>query len=305
MEALLLFDQDTFRPILQEVRPNSDFQPTLEMNAERARFLGTTAQGVYSFAADRIDLQRAWREDPLPPLPYTLVPARGLQPMVEWGRAAWIREAWREGGAVAPAAYAEWADALARLGSFMGGLEEGSSVSPSAWEAWAASFETAEHSLHWGTAGWTHPDFWPRVQAFLDREEPPDPVRAAVDLMHGVGSFDWEKASVAAEILVPRVARGETWLRATVLLDAAVLAHLKTGRVEAARRALESLVPRTGRASWNARNRLLTRWVEDAGEGSGWAVAPRAPADLTDDDPELPVSPADEARPDETRPRSP
>lgn len=263
MASLALFDETTFRPLLSRGIPsNSDFRPILDLGAERARFLGHRADGLFSLAANRLDLRRMLAEDVQPPLPFRIPPARGLAPLQNWGRGAWLRESVAAGGGVAPVPYPEWTSSLLSLRNFLGQMSEGEA--PGSWLEWASAFDRAERELHWGTSGWVDASFYGSVYAYLDRTEAPPEVRAAVDLLHGVSLFDWEKAAGAADALLGRVAAGDRWVRSTVLLDAAVVSYLKLGRPNDARRALVNLRNRTGRASWNARSGILEALVEAA-----------------------------------------
>lgn len=277
MAALLLFDEDTFRPVLdQGVTANSDYDPILDLGAEKARFLGRQAEGLFSLAANRLDLRRMLSETRQPSLPFKLVPARGLEPALNWGKGAWLRGSMAAGGGIAPLQYLDWTASLVSLRNFLGEMRDGEV--PRSWEDWASAFDRAERDLHWGTSGWVDSTFYRGVYAFLDRGDAPRQARAAVDLMHGVSLFDWEQAALAADVLVGPVALGERWVRPTVLLDAAAVAYLKVGRPEDARRALEQLRPRTERASWNVRDRILAAHVAAALVGSTGPVSGRAPA---------------------------
>jgi predicted membrane-bound spermidine synthase len=113
MASLLLFDETTFRPLLDRgVSTNSDFRPVLDLGAERARFDASRAEGLYSLGVSRVDLARLLRSEPVGPRDYHLVPARGLSPALLWGRAAWLRSARAAGGGIAPEAYPGWQDVL-------------------------------------------------------------------------------------------------------------------------------------------------------------------------------------------------
>jgi hypothetical protein len=105
--------------------------------------------------------------------------------------------------------------------------------------------------------------FYDAAFDFLDATDAPPTARAVVDLMYGVNSFNWERSASAADVLVARVAAGERWVTPTLLLDAAVLAYVKTGRPDAARTTFRTLVESTQRETWNLRNRLLEAYIDD------------------------------------------
>jgi hypothetical protein len=121
-----------------------------------------------------------------------------------------------------------------------------------------------EANIHWGTIGWVDTTFYREVYDFLDRTDAPPPARATVDLMHGLSMLEWDRVASAADLLVSRVAVGEAWVDPGTLLDAAVLAYVRTGQPEAARDALDALGSQTGRAPGNLRDRLLNALVTEA-----------------------------------------
>jgi spermidine synthase len=268
MESLLLFDETTFRPLLDEgVRPNSDFHPILDLGAERTRFDQSNALGAYSMATSRVDLPRLLAGGDAPPLSYERVPAYGLPPAVAWESAAWLRGAEAAGGGTAPEDFPEWQSSLVRLEAFL--TTSGQDQQLGAWPQWAAEFRAMEAALHWGTVGWTDTMFYRRVHDFLDRAQAPAEVRAVVDLRESLSLLDWDRAAAAADLLVPRVQAGERWESVDVLLDVSVLAYLRTGRPTAARNAYARLAPLTGRPSWHLRNRLLDAMIAQAERAAG------------------------------------
>jgi hypothetical protein len=132
------------------------------------------------------------------------------------------------------------------------------------WQIWATVFAMTEAIIHWGTIGWVDTTFYREVYDFLDQAAAPAPARAAVDLWHGLSRLEWDRVAAAADVLVSRVAVGEAWMDPASLLDAAVLAYVRTGRPGAARLALDALEPRSARAPGNLRDRLLHALVAEA-----------------------------------------
>jgi predicted membrane-bound spermidine synthase len=263
MDALFLFDETTFRALLDRgVRPNSDYRPVLDLGAERARFEQERALGTYSFGVSRVDLARLLKDERVAPVDYYPAPSYGLEPALLWARAAWLREAKAAGGGIAPEAYPEFQNALSELGSFLALVRASAVTTP--WDSWSATFDRVESSLHWGTIGWVDTTFYREVDEFLERAGAPEPARAAVELKRGLSLLQWDRVATSADMLAPRVAFGERWVDPGTLLDAAVVAHLRTGRPAAARQALDMLRPRTGRAPGNLRDRLLDAMVSEA-----------------------------------------
>jgi hypothetical protein len=268
MEALLLFDSGTFRSVLdQGVRVNSDFDPVLDLGAERTRFDQTAAVGAYSFGVSRVDLGRYLAGRRLEGHAYATPPAYGLASAILFERGNWLRGAVEAGGGIAPEEFPEWEEELIHLQTFF--LLTGSSVQLGRWDTWAYGFIRAENALHWGTTGWVDPTFYRNVYDFLERGDAPPEARAAVDLMHGYALGDWPRVAEAADELVDRVALGGRWVPADLLMDVAVLAYLEAGRPAAALSAIERLAPLTPRGVDNLRTRLLRALAEEAAGAAG------------------------------------
>jgi predicted membrane-bound spermidine synthase len=267
LEAQFLFDETTFRPVLNRgVQPNSDYRPVLDLGAERARFDQTRALGLYSFGVSRVDLTRVLREERVGPGAYHPAPSYGLEPSLLWARAAWLRGV-RDGGVgTVPPEFPEFENALVDLETFLALTRAESALA--GWDRWAAGFDRVEASIHWGTTGWVDTTFYREVYDFIDRVQAPVAARAAVDLKYGLSLFDWERVASAADVLVGRVAFGEQWVDPAPLLDASVVAYLRTERPDAARAALARLGPLTGRALGNLRDRLLVSLLLDAEEAA-------------------------------------
>jgi hypothetical protein len=264
MEALLMFDENTFRSILDAGVPvNSDYRPMLDLGAERTRFDKTFAEGAYSFATSRVDLARYLSGEARDLHPYATPPAYGLAATVLAARGDWLRDAVAAGGGIAPEEFPDWQEELVHLQTFL--LLAEASRPIGTWEVWTAGFVRAENALHWGTTGWVEQNFYRNVLEFLDRADAPPEARAGVDLFHGYGLGDWERVAAAADVLVTRVAGGEQWLAPDLLMDLAVIGYLEVGRPDAAAHALDVLAPKTRRAPWNLRNRLLRSLITSAG----------------------------------------
>jgi hypothetical protein len=191
------------------------------------------------------------------------VPARGLEPAVLSGRAAWLRSVIDAGGGISPEDFPAWQSSLVSLRLL---LELAREDERDEWPQWLGAFARSEADIHWGTSGWVDTTFYRQVYDFLERASAPEHVRAVVDLMHGFSLLEWERVAAAADLLVQRVAAGEGLVDSATLLDAAVVAYLHTGRADAARRTLDLLRPRTGRGSDHLRERLLDAWVSEAEE---------------------------------------
>jgi hypothetical protein len=267
MDALSIFDQDTFRPILDgTVEVNSDYDPVLDLGAERARFEKSSAEGAYSFAVSRVDLQGHAAGRMKAPASYALPPAYGLVAAVLTERGAWLRGTLEAGGGIAPEAFPEWQDELVHLQDFLT-MASDSAAPLVGWPYWVGAFLRAENGLHWGTSGYVDPVFYGIAYSVLDGADAPEPARAVVELMHAYALTDWARAAAAADILLARAALGELWVPAGLLLDVAVLAYLETGQADFARSAVDHLAPQVGRPEGDLRMQLLEASIARAING--------------------------------------
>lgn len=262
MEALFLFDQGTFRRVLDgAVTVNSDFRPVLDLGAERARFEQSAAQGMYTFATSRVSLQHYIAGLPQTLHEYAVPPSYGLSAAVRTERGAWLRGAVQAGGGLAPEEFPGWDADLRHLQTFFVPHE---GPPPAGWQIWAAGFVSAENALHWGTSGWSDSTFYGRVYDFMDRQQAPDTARAVVDLMHGYAEGDWVRSAAAADLLLAPVSAGRLWVPPDLLIDVAVLAYLETGQPRQAEAVLDLLERDDGLPTWNLRSQLLRAMARDA-----------------------------------------
>jgi hypothetical protein len=262
METLFLFDQNTLRPLLEaEGHPNSDFFPTLDLQAERARFERRSARGVFSLASSRVNLARIRSGLGAPPFTHRTVPARGLLPLMLAERGAWVRSAvWAPGLSAPPEGHPDWFDDVVGIRTLVTTPPDDD---PAAWEGWARTFMLAEGALHWGTWGWVDPEFYTRIDRLLETGNPPPQAVATVQLMRSHALADWEGAAQASDVLIPALDTGGQWVSPGILLDIAVVSYLETGRPDRALDALDRLTRRTGRTDEDARIRLLRAWAEE------------------------------------------
>jgi spermidine synthase len=263
MNALLLFDQNTFGPLFDSgVTQNSDFHPILDLGAERTRFEQSIAEGFASLVNSRVDLAAHISGRAREPHPYEIVPAYGLTPVVMTERAAWLRAVLASGGGIAPEEFPDWQPHLVNLENFLSISTPGTAIA--SWEAWLSGFFNTEASLHWGTSHWVAPGFYPRLRDFLDEGARAEVV-AAVSLMESYQLRDWAGVAAAADVLVGPVTAGERLVPPDVLLDLAVLSYLEIGRPDAARSALDALTSLSTLPIDNVRHQLFRELIRADG----------------------------------------
>lgn len=262
LDALLMFDSSLMRPLVEGIRPNSDFRPILDVGAERARFDRSYARGIRDLATSPFDWVRSVRGVVLSGREYEPVSARGLEPAVLRARADWLREALESGGGIAPEEFPEWQTELVHLGTFLATLESGET--PVSWMAWSADFVRADAALHWGTSGWSEPTFRRRVGDYINAVEPPDEAAAVVALIEAFRGYRWDDAADAASLLVAPLVGGEPWLGPGELLELALISYLHAGRAGEARDAIRTLAPLTNWAPTELRLRVATALLAEA-----------------------------------------
>jgi predicted membrane-bound spermidine synthase len=257
METLRVADSRSLTPLVRMAStPNSDFYPTLDLNAERTRFMKTEAEGFIGLASGRvnfaamIDGRRNGPGDP-----YAVV--TGVPRLQAMATAAGLQTGdSRAGPDVAViAARKQMLDAEMALGK-----------APASWPVWVRSVAWIEEGVHGGMAGTVDAPFYASLYAFLDRTHAPAPARAAIDFLHGLATWDYAQAARAADPLLAEAEKGDLWLDGDQLRDGAVIAKLAVGDRAGARGAFRSLISRSARGTTDLRTRLLYSYIADTSD---------------------------------------
>jgi len=266
LDRLRFASAASLRPLLETVRRvNSDYDPVLDMGAERTRFLRLSAGGVRALGTERFDIAAALdgRTVGFGSGSATAVPdvprAAGL---VVGARLRARRDT--PGATVVPdAGIDSYAYRVQRVTA-----ESRGSRPPSDWDKWLAEALAVEHMLHFGTAGVADERFYADVRAFARRAGAPAPVRDALDFHHGLAAWDWREVLDASSRLVPTSRTRARPVSSELLRDGAVVAALKLGDAARARRLLAELTPRGDPAdlAFRLRTRLLAAHAADVRE---------------------------------------
>ena len=257
LESLLLFDHRTLGPLLERWPANTDARPLLDTRAERARFLGGGADGLFSFADHPVNLTRILSRVRFAPLPYDPPPVIGIAPVERRAIAGWLARVGRS-GQTPP--FEWWDPAVAGLTAFERGLEEGPPVD---WGEWLRQFVLVEGVLHGRAAGWSDAMFYDNVADYIAEHDAPVTVRGSVALLEGLRTLDLPRASAAADALRLTERDAPQLLPSSVVLDAAVAAYLGSGEMSKAHAAFRAQLQRSGRSSNDIRNLVLGALVED------------------------------------------
>jgi len=254
METLRVADSRSLTSLVRmAATPNSDFYPTLDLNAERTRFMKTDAEGFIGLASGRVDFAAmidGRRNGPGDP--YAVV--TGIPRLQAMATAAGLRTGdSRAGPDVAQlAARKQMLDA-----------EMAFDKAPADWPVWVRSVAWIEAGVHGGMAGTVDAQFYASLYAYLDRVHAPMPARAAIDFLHGLATWDYAQAARAADPLLAEAAKGEVWLDPDQLRDGAVIAKLAIGDRTGARAAFRDLISGSARSVTDLRTRLLYSYIAD------------------------------------------
>jgi len=254
METLRIADSRALDPLVRSSGVvNSDFYPTLDLNAERTRFMKSQANGLGGLAASRVnfaamvDGRRNGIGDP-----YAVV--LGVPRLGAMAVAAAARTGDRRAGAEASIVASRRQIVEAEMSS---------GKAPVDWHAWVGAIESVEEGLHGGMAGVVDTAFYASLRKYLAQTNAPENARASVDFMHGLAAWDYTEAARAADPLIAAAARGDLWLDGDMLRDGAVMAKLATGHRTEARAVFRLLISRSARDITDLRTRLLFAYIAD------------------------------------------
>lgn len=265
MNATWLGDRRTLGPLIGRFpRPNSDFFPHLDNGAERAKYLGEQASGIFGLSHERFDVTAPFIGRRVAPASFTRAPAPEIPRLYNLALGATLRD---------PAAYLpsdtipdddKRSTALYRERVWR--LELAGRTAPGDWRVWIQRMADIDHDRYGGTTGYADEAFYAGIGRFLDRTGAPSQVRAVVDFRHGLSGWDFPRAVRAAEPLIAAALDRKSWLPPDELREGAVVARLMTRDTEGARRAFEALAPLTRRPAGDFRTALLSAYIQTAQE---------------------------------------
>jgi hypothetical protein len=231
---------------------NSDFYPQLDLRAERARFLGVEALAFTSMQSDRFVLADAMAERVIRPLGLWRAP---LSHARFDAQAKSVQMRGDDSTAVLVGVRA------AQLRDARLGLELASDRPPPDWPLWFAELLQVERDRHQGTMGVVDAAWYAQVERYLARQRAPDGAQSAWRLLRAAVTYDWPAAAAEVRTQIAERDRGRAWLPPSLLLDAAVLARLRTGDMPGAQAAFARLRDAAGRTPDDVRTRMLEALV--------------------------------------------
>lgn len=257
LDALRIVGGATLAPLTRgSGGANSDFYPTLDLGAERSRYLQEGAMGFVGLSGDRFGLATLLEAKRFGAPDATYSVLFGV-PRLE---------------AMALGARVLRGDFTGATGPQLGAAERArivelmlASIAPPVnWHVWVEAVRETEETRAGGRVGVADTAFYDAVSRYVARQSPPAEVRAAVAFLHGLASLDYDEVVTAAKPLVDAALRGDLWLPGDVLRDGAVIALLRTGDVRDARFVLDALRNASSRTANDVRGQLLTGAVRDA-----------------------------------------
>ncbi len=246
---------------------NSDFYPTLDLGAERQRYLRRSARGFVGLTAARFDVPAVLRQAPRPRATDTLAPVSRIPRMQAQAIAASLRVG-AGGSAVlggnargrARHAYRRWTESLR------------AQTGPADWVTWLEEFAAVERLVHGASQGVADEAFYAAASRFAAQWQAPPPVHDVLALRQAAARWDFPAARVRSAALLAGVLGNTGLMAAEEFLDIGVTAHLMTGDPQGAGALLQQVAPRTGRAADDVRLLLLAAHVLQARERAGGAT---------------------------------
>lgn len=251
-------------PLLEDwVDVNSDFNPLLDLRAEKIRFQGLTAAGLAASSWDGFVASDLF-EPLLPelgvttPNPLTTIPA--LQTLELAARLA--SDARPEVGRAMRQAYSRARFDESTLDALIT-----SGAAPTDWGPWLDLVWTVEADRAGGRTGWMDEEFHHWVTEFAEDMNAPSGVQAALRFNRAVRLRDWPAAASEVRVLSSPESRASGWLDSEFLRDSGVVALLVIGQVEEARFLDQQLAPLVDRPADDLRSRLLESYLRRAEQG--------------------------------------
>ena len=253
LNALHMVDAATLAPLVTGGGGNSDFFPTLDLGAERTRYMSEGANGFIGLVSDRYALAPILEGRRVGVTGVHYTPINYVPRLEAMELAARQRDQQFNGASPQTIATVERARAIDLLVT--------TNSVPLDWHVWAGAVRESEEMRAGGTAGVADSAFYAMLGKYLDAQHAPPEARATVGFMHGLAAWDFSEVSRAADVLLPLATKGDLWLPADELREGVVVARLKLGDIRGARAAFDALAPNSARDANDVRPQLLNAWV--------------------------------------------
>lgn len=235
--ALEIADSRTLSPFMATARPNSDFAPLLDLNGEKARYLGSNASGFRVLNIFSFDVASALTGRRMPLATNEISPI-DVPRLNARARSARLRLFSNDTSA----------DDAEDYGPMVGrrrvfDAQVASGLPPHNWHRWVGAFFQVERDVHSGSAGVADENLYRPVMAYLDRTKAPLAVRQSVDFVHAADVWDFRNLARTGEALINDGLQGTGWISPEYLRDATVVAQLMNGDAPAAMKTFRATLP--------------------------------------------------------------
>lgn len=242
LEGTRLMHRTALAPLLLDGgHANSDFYPTLDLFAERARYLGRSATGFMELATSRFDMTAPFFNRKVPFATEAVVAIPQIGPVGARALSATLRSL-RDG--IEPSADGlplDYRGAIHRWEEWLSALE--GDRPPSDWRLWTARALDIEAEIGRGTAGVADETLFRDIRAFMDRHDAPAMARQAVAFRHALATWDFQQMSRLADVLLPSVLSRDGWMFPEEVLTGGMVGKLSLGEVRSAASLWEQLAP--------------------------------------------------------------
>ena len=254
-ESLRVADHRALGALARSAAPNSDFYPVLDLNAERAMYMRSSATGFAYLSADRFSPSLAIAGARSGFVDETQIAIAGVPRLEASARAATLR------------AHRTAPDVGVTQAAFRNQVLRQSLVSRNApvdWRAWTSAVALMEADLHGGSAGVIDSAFYRDIYGYMRRVKAPAEAKAAVDYLHALAAWDYPGVARAGSLLMADAQRGSFWLGPDLLRDGMVTAELMAGNAPAARDVFIALAQQSQRDPTDLRTMVLEALVREA-----------------------------------------
>ncbi|MBP9899036.1 MAG: fused MFS/spermidine synthase [Gemmatimonadales bacterium] len=256
LDATLLADRRLLAPAVALVgQPNSDYYPTLDLQAERRRFERRAAVGMMALGDDWLNATHALTRTAVPPREAEVLTMLGMRrESAQW------RRTWQRRSAPPPQDAPGFLHDL-RYDALGWDAVLAHDAPPADWRPWLAQFQRVVETREGGTAGWVDTTLAANAMGFAVRHGAPPEVLAVLAFRRAVQG--WDDVGVlraAGRLIVPGV-RTLEWIGGDELHDGAVIAALRLGDHAEVLAWDRRTAPLARRASSDFRSRLLSGWI--------------------------------------------
>jgi predicted membrane-bound spermidine synthase len=255
LEATRLAGRQLLHPFLfAHTDVNSDYQPLLDLGAERTRFLKENAEGISGFGEGRFDIAAALsgRRRGFGTESLSVTPE--ITRVDELARGVRMRELFERGQLADTAIARDDDDAKGRVRLDLLSRVVSGSTPPADWRLWVEDVRESERLLHGGTAGIADEPFYATLRAYEQRAGAPVPVRAAVEFLHGLATWNFADASRAGQALIDARQHDRVdWLPISLVRNGVVVARIQLGDFEGARAAFKAYAENADEDPFTAR----------------------------------------------------